>query len=436
MARRKSALIFMLLFLTILILSPWAAAPSPIAPPAPVPDRRPSAEAVPAAPADPIQLRVAVALDDAEFRFLQKQNDDLAYRYRDIAVQLTRVDPDKAYDEFTKASQIGEAPDVMLLPNEWVIQFAASGYLLPADSAFVREALAEQFDALSASVKWNGYLWGVPRDFDPYVLVWNLSVLHTLLGDTAISPQGPAQWAVLAEKSRGSRNAVSWLAINGQDGYALLAWLQTVTAQRTDTLWNGGGSIWNGTPRGDAMALLDREKQKVTFTNMSSVTADLVVAGKTAAAVIPYSEAVKRILQNQHQTAGNLEIDRSAWKLPYHWPRGRSFTVSSQTQAEDAARRWIAVMTEDQVQQANELAFGKLPVYRSMYGGGSSRASLISVNAAGVFPNMAPAELGPELPIRLRRLGQLWKEWTAGRLTVDDWVRRWPETSADLELNH
>jgi hypothetical protein len=94
-------------------------------------------------------------------------------------------------------------------------------------------------------------------------------------------------------------------------------------------------------------------------------------------------------------------------------------------------------MTEAEVQQANELAFGKLPVYRSLYGNDSSLASLFPGGGASAFPHSASEEYGPELPIRLERLGRLWREWVDGRVTIQEWVRLWPETaSSDFELHN
>ncbi|WP_246042131.1 extracellular solute-binding protein [Cohnella pontilimi] len=434
-ARRKSALWFLLLLLTVLLLSPWFSAPSPTSPEVRESRGGPAAAAVPVAEKEPVRIRVAAALNEQEFRFLQKQNDESAYRHPDIVVEFIRIDPEAAYLQFREAFRLGEAADVMLVENEWIKKFAASGYLLPVDGAFMGESLAEQFDALSASVKWNDYLWGVPRDFDPYVVVWNLSVLNTLLGDTAVTPQGTAQWRLLAEKSRESGKATAWLAIQESDAFAWLAWLQTVTGQRSDTIWTDGPDIWNGSPRADAMALLDQERQGVHYAAGDAQAAALVAAGKAAAAVLPYSEALKLTQKNTDKGAGAIVMDRGAWRQPFHWPRGRSFVVSSRTQAEDAARKWIEIMTESGMQQDNVRMFGKLPVYRSMYGPDSIRVSLFSGSSAGTFPNLPPADDEPSLPDRLSSLLRLWSEWAGGRMTLDDWIRRWPETSAELQLN-
>ncbi|WP_219637806.1 ABC transporter substrate-binding protein [Cohnella sp. CFH 77786] len=439
-ARRKLALIFLLLFMFALLLSPWASAPSPPIASSPKPSAN---QAEPLRPAvevkEPVSLRVAVPLDEAEFEELRKQNERQSYLFRDIRVVLERTDPADAYSAFRQAARLGEAADVMLLKNEWVKAFASSGYLVPADAAFVGEALSEQFDALSAPLKWNGYLWGVPRDFDPYVLVWNLAELRKVAGESAVPPPDLAGWADLAAKARASGGTVHLLALDAQDPLALLAWVEAVTGQRTDTLWQSDNDPWNGTAKGEAIALLEREKAGVAFGVEGSI-ADALAAGETMSAILPNSAAHRLASERSASGVAVFLADRYAWKLPFVWPRGRSFAISSRTQADEAARRWIAAMTDAAVQQANWTVSGKLPVYRSLYanrsaGGGLSSLFPVGAAAASSFPGQPPAESGPELPGRLDRLGRLWSEFAAGKIGAADWIRRWPETLTDLQLD-
>ncbi|WP_164472623.1 extracellular solute-binding protein [Cohnella candidum] len=437
MARRKIALIFLPLFLFALILSPWASAPVPEASSPPRPAAGQTEE--PALPAiaeeEPVRLRVAAALNEEEFEYFRKTIERQSYQLPDVTVELERTPPEEAFAAFGQASRIGEAADVMLVDNEWVKTFASSGYLMPADGAFVGEALAEQFDAVAAPLKWNGYIWAVPRDFDPYVLVWNLAALRTVTGESATPPQDLAQWSDLAAKSRALQDPVRWLAIDGGDPFALLAWVQAVSGQRTDTLWSENGNPWSGTPRGEAMALLEREREGAAFGNGSRAIAETLAAGSVVSAILPYS--VARKLTSEREGAGSviLQMDRAAWKQPYAWPRGRSFVISSRTKAEDAARRWIAAMTDASVQTDNLSTNGKLPVYRSAYRSGSSVSSLFPGNSSSSFPYRSPVDFGPELPARLQELQKLWREFTSGTIGLEQWIGRWREASADFQLD-
>jgi ABC-type glycerol-3-phosphate transport system substrate-binding protein len=431
-ARRKSALIFVLFLLLILILTPWASAPSPAVPVTPVQNKNTTAVSEPVAEEEPVFLKVAAALPESEFEFLQQQNEEEALRFPDITVELVRVDPRDAYSVFRQASRDGETADVMLVENEWVKSFAASGFLMPADNAFVGEALSEQFDALSVPLKWNDYYWAVPRDFDPYVLIWNLPVLRKILGESPGLPKDQDQWALLAAKTREGAVTGGWLALDGKDPLALLAWVQAVTGLRTDTIWSEGGNAWSGTPRGDALALLEREKAGVLYGNDSQQIAEWLASGQSVAAVLPYSEAEKlRAVRTDPESAA-LSADLTVWNIPHVWPRGRSFAVSSRSGVQDAARRWIAAMTDSSVQQNNFRVFGKLPVYRSLYGSDGILSSLFPARSASAFPYQPPAAFGPELPVRLARLGHMWTEWSSGKIGREEWLRRWPGLSDTL----
>lgn len=181
-ARSKSALVFLLLCMMVLILSPWADAPSPMNSVAIVPEEmEAAASAEPVITQEIAELTVEVAMGEREYRDLVAQNEEFMRDHPDILIELQRINPNQAYSAYKTSSQLEQAADIMLISNEWVIEFASSGYLLPADAAYAGKALAEQFDALAAPLKWNGYLWGVPRDMDPFVLVWNQDMLHEWL---------------------------------------------------------------------------------------------------------------------------------------------------------------------------------------------------------------------------------------------------------------
>lgn len=436
-ARRKIALIFLLLFLFVLLLSPWASAPSPAVHSPVRPEAVDSAE--PSIPpddeAEPVRLKVAVPLSEAEFAYLQKKSDEQAFQYRDIEVELKRVEPREAYAAFRQASRIGESADVMLMPNEWVKTFAVSGYLMPADSAFVGDAMSEQFDALSSPLKWNGLFWGVPRDFDPPVLVWNLNVLRSIAGENAVPPQTLAQWAELASGSRTGPAPVAWLAMSGSDPASFLTWMQSASGERTDTVWTKKADPWSGTPLAHALELLVQERTGVFIAGDGEDVETALTDGRAASAVLPYSAAQKLIDEGAEMNRSGLLMDRSAWQLPFVWPQGRSYAISSSTEAEDAARRWIAAMTEPSVQLDNWETFGKLPVYRSLYQNGGALAALFKGAAASSFPYAAPADFGPELPSRLNGLESLWSDFAAGEIGLEEWNSRWNDGLSDFQLD-
>jgi ABC-type glycerol-3-phosphate transport system substrate-binding protein len=420
---RKSALVFLLLCIMVVILSPWVDAPSPSTSVDPVPDVEGFTTAEPVFAEEISQLTVKVALKEPEFNALVIQNDQFKLKHPDITVELSRIDPEQAYSDYKQASQLEESADVILLSNEWVKEFAASGDLLPADAAFVGKALTEQFDALVAPLKWNGYLWGVPRDMDPYVLVWNSVMLRQWLGEGVTLPLTIEQWTALAAKSAELQGAASWLTIDRKDPLALLAWLENAGNGRSDGLWTEGSKPWEGTAFEQALSLLDQQRVGVHWIASPEEAGALLKNGTTLAAIVPYSLAAQWVAEPPLGTDVKLELDHQSWKLPYIWPRGSSFAISSNTQNEEAAYKWIAEMTDSPIQLQNMEEGYRLPVYRSLYDNDRRLSNLLPGRNGQTFPNQAPLAMGPDMTSRLRQLGILWGKFSTGDIHLDEWKK-------------
>jgi len=407
----------------VLILSPWADAPSPPAAAVVMPDGEALAAIEPIITQEISHLTIEVALDEQAFNALVAQNDDFIVRHPDIIVEMNRIEPEQAYFSYKQSAQLKESADIMLLSNEWVKEFASMGYLLPVDAAFVGKALAEQLDALIAPLKWNGYLWGVPRDMDPYVLVWNEALLHEWLGADVVLPLTIEQWNALAAMSEQLQGIASWLMIDRNDPLALLAWLGSAAHERSDGLWDKGSEPWNGTLFEQALALLDQQRANVRFSEARGEAAlRSLKEGTTIAAIVPYSEAAAWIAQ---QSEPQLEMDHQSWKLPFAWPRGTSFSISATTEAEEAAYVWISEMTSEQIQWQNAEVRKKLPVYRSIYDSDKELSNLLPSKTGQIFPNQPPLYMGPELTSHLLQLGILWERFAAGEMTMDQWKEEW-----------
>ncbi|MBO9597598.1 MAG: extracellular solute-binding protein [Cohnella sp.] len=456
-ARRKIALIIILVGMMVLILSPWKE-PSrvqTVVPAVAIPQGDPIIAPEPAELAKPARLSVAVAMEEEPFKVLAEQNVEFRMRHRDITVTLTRVDPDNAYRYFQRASEMEEAADVMLLSSDWVSEFAAYGYLLPVEAAFIGKAEAEQFDALIAPVKWNDYKWGVPLDFDPYVLVWNETLLEQWLGSGVSLPLTIEQWGAVASKSAetfggpvisaGQPDAyveqpapgpTSWLSIDPNDPYALLSWLESASGTRTDTLWTDGGESWTATSLGNALELFDAYRTGVRFASSAATIQDQLFNGETLVAAVPYSVAMSLTDNDIDNPSVKLKLDHSSWKLPFVWPRGTSYVMSSGTTVEEAAMTWISEMTDASIQSVNEKKLHRLPVYRSIYDNDAGRLSNLLPSRGGQsFPNQASSVDGPEHTGRMLQLKSLWQQFASGQLSMDDWKRSWSLTLSDFKRN-
>jgi ABC-type glycerol-3-phosphate transport system substrate-binding protein len=125
----------------------------------------------------PKQIKVAVSTSEEEFAALQERIQSYRESHPEITVMIDNIPMEESYQRFKRSSQLRAAADIMLMDNSWVNEFAALGYLHAVDEYFTTEQQREQLDSMMSQVKWNGYIWGVPKDVDPYVIVYNAKTL-------------------------------------------------------------------------------------------------------------------------------------------------------------------------------------------------------------------------------------------------------------------
>jgi multiple sugar transport system substrate-binding protein len=125
-------------------------------------------------------IKVAAAMPLEEFQVLEQLNAAYQTSRYGVKVKLENIKAKDVYGTLKKAAQLGEAPDVMLLDNLWLSEFAALGYLFPLDSILTNDVQAQQLEQALAQVKWNGYIWGIPKDIDVPVMAYSKKRLSEL----------------------------------------------------------------------------------------------------------------------------------------------------------------------------------------------------------------------------------------------------------------
>lgn len=119
------------------------------------------------------QLRVAVAMDTDEYLKLVALSLEFETYQRGLKIDVEMIDEDDVYSYYKKALQMGDAPDIMLLDNAWINEFAALSYLAQLDEVVSSNMNEMQIAPMVAQAKWNGLLWAVPKEVNPYVIAWN-----------------------------------------------------------------------------------------------------------------------------------------------------------------------------------------------------------------------------------------------------------------------
>ncbi len=432
--RRKYVVVLMLLMLAVLLTSPWASAPEPELEPDAAPKDREAVEEEPVFAEQHADLTVKIMQDEATFRLLERQSQVFERSHPDIRVHLERDDEADATNLPDDWHERAAGADVALVPSLWVKRMAVSGMLMPADAAFEGDALSEQFEAIAAPLKWNGYIWGVPHHLDPYVVVWNrarLSAAPRQDGSALTLPLGPEDWTALGSEMAGEGSR-PWLAIDERDPAALLTWLGAATGLRPDLLLGDSQGAW-GTGLGAAPLDALRGTVSLRAPDGSAAFWQAMAAGQYVAAVTRLSIAEAGIAGLGSAAAAGLSVDRSGWDKAYAFDGGASFVIGAGTQNESAAKTWIAAMTEAKLQLDNYDETGYLPVYRSAYADRQGMPNLTN-RGAQQFPNWAP-EVGPEWPLLMKKFGLYWTDWRQGRLSLSDWPARWSGLLADLQLH-
>lgn len=400
------------------------------------------------------QISISVSMEPVEFLMLQSMN--MKYmEEQGIYVELNNIGPGEAYARFKRMSQLGEAPDLLLLDNSWVREFAVLGYLLPVDAYFTNESQSDQIEPIMEQLKWNGYIWGIPKDIDPYILVWNDKLMNNGKGMKP-TPKFEDFYALcqqLANKEEGKHA----LYVNPEDPYALIS-----------LIWQLGGS-WidqaSGSPRltdtvtGHMLSQLFEPKKTQAPDNKSNLNGKTAIKGgivsemaATAGQIenVPGEPIFYREAGNEDEAwellkQGNLammvtkmsqyrmkgtadirymELDEKEDIKNGGWLKGRSFVVSSRSELEDEAMGWVKAMTSTDSQQSLLETTGQLPVAKSLYLYSFSNDSADLRHTGKVTEQGRVFPPDPYLPEKLAQLQQelpkLWK----GEIDVKSFIER------------
>lgn len=292
-------------------------------------------------------LNVSVSMDPVSFVAFQKLSNAYLEAHSGLTIKLENIDPKEAYIKFKKASQLGEASDVLLLDNNWINEFAALGYLSPVDVLFTTDMQAQRVPVVLNQVKWNGYIWGVPNDIDPYIFVWNKKTALEAKRDKAPeTPDEMVQWSRTFAKPETGKYGIY---VDLLDPELFIATMSSLTGTwldptQVDKKWSDPAImktvesflIWdNGSKSNISKA----------FPQPSSTWDPwaLLQQGKVAAMVTTFS-AYRQHPSDQLALA-SLPRTFVDSKENYVWLKGRSFSISSRSTNQLLAMDWIKEMT-------------------------------------------------------------------------------------------
>ncbi|MFD0616349.1 extracellular solute-binding protein [Paenibacillus sp. GCM10027629] len=340
--KRNTIMLFVMLLLILLLLTPM----NGVTPNRNTEKREQDTNQIAVEPSgDPTEreekLSVSVNLEPDEFAVLQTMNQQYM-REHQVVVELSNTYPEDAYQRYAEQAMLGDAADVMLLQSEWVNKFAVSGYLLPVDSYFSGVAASEPLDWIMNQVKWNGYIWGIPKDVDPYILVWNPKLLRELSMDQL--PSEKEGWINLERHLAKLPNGPYLMAADQNDGYQILSLLRRLG--RT----------------GDMSTLLESLRPHLYMTKDSTTLWGMMARGEVLAILSTFSA-----WQQHHHGELSIEAVNPAQNGKSYWARSQSFVISSKTRLEKEAKDWIQAMTTSKAQEEVFQESRMLPSLKYMY---------------------------------------------------------------------
>ncbi|PYI54602.1 sugar ABC transporter substrate-binding protein [Paenibacillus flagellatus] len=372
-------------------------------------ERPPEDEPPPAAGSAEKPLRMTVAMQPKEFQLLQQLKDQYESAHPGVVVRLENVPERTAYAKLKKAAQVGDAPDVMLLDNDWVSEFAALGYLAPVDSMLTADLQARQMEQALAQVKWNGYLWGVPKDVDVYVIVYNAKKLNEWGGEKppastedalalhrqnhkpeegqygiAFDPQKGRSFAALVRMVAGSKTASKTMPVKLNDASVLKA-LETFLYANPDGVKDEPRPLGKSFPPESA----------------SWKPWELLAQGRLTGYVTTLSDWKQNGSPAVTMAALPLPKGEEPWKGA--WLSGRSFAISARSEAGKESYELIRELVSAGSAMKFWSAAGNLPAQAGVYASGISADDAVKRAAAFIDQDDA----SPAFPQRAKMTASL-----------------------------
>lgn len=324
------------------------------------------------------QLRVTVHMKEAEYRSLEEANRLFMMKYPAVQVHLSneaeQSNSPEVYSLWKREAELGISQDIMLMDNSWVREFAALGYLSPVDSLTTGDVPGDLSESLLDVLRWNGYLWAMPMDLDPYVPIWNKKLLALESGGQL--PGSWEQYTQLLEETAARHKTINLLQLTPGRLEELMLWLRQYEAETKTTRSygpaDGLGLLHSETQ--DKLLYLASISQRISRLDAPMQLLSALQEGELLSAFVPWSNYSSWTTQLDEL----VQLDLSRIE-PYRHS-GRSYAISSRSVAVEEALLWVQEMTDtlkqQQAYQVNRMLPARLSAYQPVAGSGIEEAQL------------------------------------------------------------
>lgn len=122
-------------------------------------------------PIETVELEIGVMLPEEQYNELLTLSQRVVERYPYIHVKINNFYNEQlTFEEWQRLAQLGNLGDIQLVHNEWVVPLAIQGLFQPVDRLMNNDVLSDQLHSIIDALKWNGYMWAVPYETNPYML--------------------------------------------------------------------------------------------------------------------------------------------------------------------------------------------------------------------------------------------------------------------------
>ncbi|CAI6070355.1 hypothetical protein PAECIP112173_02159 [Paenibacillus sp. JJ-100] len=283
-------------------------------------------------------LDVTVSMSKEEFDSFHKLAEEVAAS-RYIQVKLRNVESEEYKKVLDQEFALGENGDIILLNSDDVQYYAKKGYLVPLNGTALSKSLGDTIIELRGMTEWNGYQWGMPFDFDPYIMGATASFLNK--ADLQGLPQNKDQWSKVIKVSQ--MEGLSLISMNIEDIFGASAWMgslplgmspdQIITLQPT--------SLVNELQQG--ITLLNQLQPQIKTLSEDPVG----FASNVKMSTPMFVSTLSRILQEDEAAGDQRNQNRFVsdnLMEPLHAVESRSLVITSGSVEADAASRWIEGM--------------------------------------------------------------------------------------------
>lgn len=311
-----------------------------------------------------VELEVSVMLDQQKYDELVLLSQRVSDRYPHIHVTFNNlVDQQMSFKEWESETQLGRLGDIQLVPNEWVVPLAIKGFYQPVDRLMNNDVLTDQLPSVIDALRWNGYLWAVPYETNPYLIFIHQKAYEGLdIKPVVMAPPVVLDNSLALKDVSGASTFPDDQSAQGSD--VTLPWGFTEWLERYEaTAFNGPLLSWDEDQLSSMLAWLsiwrEDNDQPMKLSELSEQQLKALQYLKQhpefVRQSIDWDEEELPLLYMTTVADYFMKRDRidahyasSAVAAPLPWLNGKSFMMSSHTVHSEAAMLWIETMNRYQ----------------------------------------------------------------------------------------